>query len=88
MIYQFESFETSKLWKRTYLDETLKQYTKNRILKVTNSLLELGKYFKEFKDRELRKEIFFKRFNMGKFEEERRWRDETVCKQLSIRLVN
>lgn len=32
----------------------LKHYTRNKVLKVSNSLLELEQYFKELEDRELK----------------------------------
>ena len=41
-----------KKWK--HCDKILKKYTKNRILKVKNSFLELEKDFKELRDRELK----------------------------------
>ena len=41
-------------WKNENTDKILKKYTKNRILKVKNSFLELEKDFKELRDRELK----------------------------------
>ena len=51
-----------KLWKRKYWENILKNYAKNQLLKVKNSLLELEKYFVELKDIELKdREVKIKR---------------------------
>lgn len=81
-IYRNESFETSKLLRRTYWKKYSNNIHKNRILMIKNGLLESPKDFKELNDRELKdkkwktnkgiRELFFKPItafidNMGKF---------------------